>query len=146
MKLKTFFIGIGVIVLSGLIFFLPGFSMEELIIPAFFFCGISGGLYAGYIRKRSITKCMYDGFIIGFPGSFLLALIITPIFGYLSLGYIMFMEYLRLFGIMLAGTLLLTGLIGSPVGGLAMGYYYHKFKRQGEGELYESYLKQKTGE
>ena len=78
LKAKTFFIGTLIVAVSSLIFLISPEALY-LILPSLLFAGVAGGLYVGYMRKRPIISCFYDGLIVGIPGSLIKAAISMPI-------------------------------------------------------------------
>jgi len=145
-KTKTFFIGVLINVVAGVLFSLS-LAMVELFIPSLFFAGILGGIYIGIKRKRPMINCFYDGFIIGFPSSLILAGILFPIFWFRGSVFHYTPDPLILILTVTLGTFVITGMVGSPLGGILTGVYYRYWKKdRGEGELYESYLEGKISE
>jgi hypothetical protein len=145
-KIKTFIIGALLNIVSGVIFSLS-LAMVEMFIPSLFFAGVIGGIYVGMQRKRPMINCFYDGFIIGVPSSIILAAIIFPIFWFQGSVFGYTPEPIIMIISITIGTFALTGLVGSPLGGMLVGAYYRYAKKdRGEGELYESYLEEKVSE
>ncbi|MHA1308295.1 MAG: hypothetical protein ACTSO7_15340 [Candidatus Heimdallarchaeota archaeon] len=146
MKIKIFIIGVIINVASGVLFSLS-LAMVEMFIPSLFFAGILGGIYVGVKRRRPMINCFYDGFIIGIPSSIILAAIIFPIFWFQGSIFNYTPEPIIMVLSITIGTFSLTGLVGSPLGGILVGAYYRYAKKdRGEGELYESYLEEKVSE
>ncbi|MHA1186892.1 MAG: DUF5518 domain-containing protein [Candidatus Heimdallarchaeota archaeon] len=146
MKIKTFIIGALINIVSGVLFSLS-LAMVEMFIPSLFFAGILGGIYVGVKRKRPMINCFYDGFIIGIPSSIILAAIIFPIFWFQGNVFNYNPEPVIMIISIVIGTFALTGIVGSPLGGILTGAYYRYAKKdRGEGELYESYLEEKVSE
>ena len=143
MKGKTFLIGILIIIAATIVFTFPADSVP-LLIPSLLFAGVAGGLFVGYIRKRPLISCMYDGLIISIPASFIQAAVVTPIFWYYH-NLRVDNAPLRFVIIIFSASIMLCGIVGGPFGGLALGLYYRYVKKdRGEGELYEKYLEEKT--
>ena len=146
MKGKTFLIGVLINVAAGVLFSIS-LAMVDLFIPSLFFAGILGGIYIGIKRKRPMINCFYDGFIIGIPSSLILAGILIPIFWFRGSVLNYDPDTVVLILTVTFGTLLLTGVVGSPLGGILTGVYYRYLKKdRGEDELYESYLEGKISE
>jgi hypothetical protein len=146
MKLKTFIIGSLLNILAGCAFCIS-LAMADLFIPSLLFAGVIGGIYVGIKRKRPMINCFYDGFIIGIPSSIILAGMLFPIFWFFSNIFITSSDPVIMIVMVTAGTFILTGLVGSPIGGLLTGAYYRYLKKdRGEGELYESYLEEKVSD
>lgn len=143
MKAKEFFIGLAIICVSTLIFCFPK-GARELVIPSLLFAGLLGGLFVGYVRKRPLISCLYDGLILGLIASLLQAAIILPLLWYYHGVRYEFVNPIRFFLLWFFGSILLSGFAGSPIGGLMMGLFYRYLVRdRGEKELYESYIEEK---
>lgn len=144
LRFKDFGIGLLIILVSGTVFSLS-YEMLGLFIPSLLFAGVLGGIYVGVKRKRPMFSCIYDGFIVSVPSSILLSGILSLMLWYFhEVRYEGFM-FLPFFFIVLAGSFLLTGIVGGAVGGLAVGLYYRYLKKdRGEMELYETYMEEKT--
>lgn len=146
LRLQTFFIGTFVIIVLGIIFSLS-FEMLELLIPSLFFTGIAGGIFVGIKRKRPMTNCMYDGFIVSIPASIFLGLVLIPLFWFYHDVQNLNIAFWPFFFTVFFGAIMLTGITGGPIGGLLTGVYYRYVKQdRGEGELYETYLEDKIGD
>lgn len=146
MRLQTFFIGVFVILIFGFIFSFS-FEMLPLLIPSLFFTGIAGGVFVAIKRKRPMTNCMYDGFIVSIPASVILGLALIPLFWFYHDVQALNIAFWPFFFMVFAGSLMLTGITGGPIGGLLTGVYYRYVKRdRGEGELYETYLEDKISD
>lgn len=116
-----------------------------LLIPSLLLAGIAGGVLAGFKRKRPMTSCMYDGGIISLPSSILLGLALVPMFWFYHDVQSLDFGFWRFFFLVFSGAILLTGVTGGPLGGLIVGAYYRYLKQdRGEGDLYETYLEDKT--
>ncbi|TET29040.1 MAG: hypothetical protein E3J70_08055 [Candidatus Heimdallarchaeota archaeon] len=143
MKARTFFIGILIIAVSSLIFLISPEALY-LILPSLLFAGVAGGLYVGYMRKRPIISCFYDGLIVGIPGSLIQAAISMPILWYYHSVFSQQNALTMLF-LMLLSSFMLCGVVGVPSGAALSGIYYRYLKRdRGEMELYETLLEEKT--
>ena len=143
LKARTFFIGILVIAISSLIFLISPEALY-LILPSLLFAGFAGGLYIGYMRKRPIISCFYDGLIVGIPGSIIQAAISMPILWYYHSVFSQQNALTMLF-LMLLSSFMLCGGGGVPSGAALSGIYYRYLKRdRGEMELYETLLEEKT--
>lgn len=143
LKARTFFIGILVIAISSLIFLISPEALY-LILPSLLFAGFAGGLYIGYMRKRPIISCFYDGLIVGIPGSIIQAAISMPILWYYHSVFSQQNALTMLF-LMLLSSFMLCGVVGVPSGAALSGIYYRYLKRdRGEMELYETLLEEKT--
>ncbi|NHK32670.1 MAG: hypothetical protein FK730_15070 [Asgard group archaeon] len=146
MKAKNFFIGLALICVSTLIFCFPR-DARELVIPSLLFAGLIGGLYIGYIRKRPLISCLYDGLVLGLIVSLLQAAIVLPLLWYYHGIRNEFINPVRFFLLWFFGSILLSGLAGSPMGALIMGFFYrYLIKDRGEKELYDSYIEEKTSD
>lgn len=144
LRLQTFFIGIFITLIVGLLFSLS-FEMLQLLIPSLLFSGIAGGVFVGLKRKRPMTSCMYDGGIMGLPASIILGLALVPMFWFYHDAQSLNFGFWRFFFLVFSGSVLLAGIAGAPLGGLLVGVYYRYLKQdRGEGELYETYLEDKT--
>ncbi len=140
---RTFFIGILIIAVSSLIFLISPEALY-LILPSLLIAGLVGGLYVGYIRKRPIISCFYDGLIVGIPGCVIQAGISMPILWYYHNIYDQ-QNFLTMLFLMLLASFMLCGVVGTPAGAALSGMYYRYFKRdRGEMELYETILEEKT--
>ncbi|NHJ84823.1 MAG: hypothetical protein FK734_05135 [Asgard group archaeon] len=145
MELKTFLITALIIDISTIIFLLPSESIY-LIIPSFVASGLLGGLYTGYMRKRPLINCLYDGFIIGIPISITQGAIAIPILWYFH-GLATAGAPLRFIFIIFSSVILLSGIVGSPAGSGFMGIIYRYLVRdRGEAELYDYYIEDKIKE
>ena len=143
LKARTFFIGILIIAVSSLIFLISPEALY-LILPSLLFAGVVGGLYIGYMRKRPIISCFYDGLIVGIPGSLIQAAISMPILWYYHSVFTQQNAITMLF-MMLLSSFMLCGVVGVPSGAALSGMYYRYWKRdRGEMELYETLLDEKT--
>ena len=143
LKARTFFIGILIIAVSSLIFLISPEALY-LILPSLLFAGVAGGLYIGYMRKRPIISCFYDGLIVGIPGSLIQAAIAMPILWYYHSVFSQQNALTMLF-LMLLSSFMLCGVVGVPSGAALSGIYYRYLKRdRGEMELYETLLEEKT--
>ena len=143
LKARTFFIGILVIAISSLIFLISPDALY-LILPSLLFAGVAGGLYIGYMRKRPIISCFYDGLIVGIPGSLIQAAIAMPILWYYHSVFSQQNALTMLF-LMVLSSFMLCGVVGVPSGAALSGIYYRYLKRdRGEMELYETLLEEKT--
>jgi len=143
LKARTFFIGILIIAVSSLIFLISPEALY-LILPSLLFAGVAGGLYVGYMRKRPIISCFYDGLIVGIPGSLIQAAISMPILWYYHSVFSQQNALTMLF-LMLLSSFMLCGVVGVPSGAALSGIYYRYLKRdRGEMELYETLLEEKT--
>jgi hypothetical protein len=145
LKAKTFFIGILIIAVSSLIFLISPDALY-LILPSLLFAGVAGGVYVGYMRKRSIISCFYDGLIVGIPGSIIQAAISMPILWYYHSIFSQ-QNALTMLLLMLLSSFMLCGVVGVPAGAALSGMYYRYLKRdRGEMELYETILDEKTSD
>lgn len=145
MKAKTFFIGILIVAVSSLIFLISPEALY-LILPSLLFAGFAGGVYVGYMRKRPIISCFYDGLIVGIPGSLIQAAISMPILWYYHSVFTQ-QNAMTMLLIMLLCSFMLCGVVGVPSGAALSGMYYRYLKRdRGEMELYETLLDEKTNE
>ncbi|MCE7745084.1 MAG: hypothetical protein GPJ52_08130 [Candidatus Heimdallarchaeota archaeon] len=145
MKAKTFFIGILIVAVSSLIFLISPEALY-LILPSLLFAGVAGGLYVGYMRKRPIISCFYDGLIVGIPGSLIQAAISMPILWYYHSVFTQQNAVTMLF-LMVLSSFMLCGVVGVPSGAALSGIYYRYLKRdRGEMELYEILLDEKTND
>ncbi len=143
LKARTFFIGLLIVAVSSLIFLISPEALY-LILPSLLFAGVAGGLYVGYMRKRPIISCFYDGLIVGIPGSLIQAAISMPILWYYHSVYTQQNAVTMLF-IMVLSSFMLCGVVGVPSGAALSGIYYRYLKRdRGEMELYETLLNEKT--
>ena len=143
LKARTFFIGILIIAVSSLIFLISPEALY-LILPSLLFAGVVGGLYIGYMRKRPIISCFYDGLIVGIPGSLIQAAISMPILWYYHSVFSQQNALTMLF-LMVLSSFMLCGVVGVPSGAALSGIYYRYLKRdRGEMELYETLLEEKT--
>ncbi len=121
--------------------------MIELIIPSLFFTGVAGGVFVGIKRKRPMTNCMYDGFIVSIPTSILLGLVLVPLFWFYHDVQSLNTPFWSFFSMVFFGAIMLTGITGGPIGGLITGVYFRYVKQdRGEGELYETYLEDKMSD
>ena len=146
LRLQTFFIGMFITILVGMIFSLS-FQVLPILIPTLLFAGVAGGIFAGLKRKRPMANCMYDGAIVSFPASFILGAALVPLFWFYHDVQHLDFGFGPFFFLIFTGTVLLTGITGGPLGGLTVGLYYRYLKQdRGEGELYETYLEEKTDE
>ncbi len=144
-KAKTFFIGILIVAVSSLIFLISPEALY-LILPSLLFAGFAGGVYVGYMRKRPIISCFYDGLIVGIPGSLIQAAISMPILWFYHSVYTQ-QNAMTMLLIMLLCSFMLCGVVGVPSGAALSGMYYRYLKRdRGEMELYETLLDEKTNE
>ncbi len=142
MNVKTFLIGLLIILVATVIFTLPAESVP-LLIPSLLFAGVAGGLYVGYVRKRPLITCFYDGLIVSIPASLLQAVVVVLILWFYH-NLRVDNTPIKLVVIIFAISIMLGGVVGGPFGGLALGLYYRYVKRdRGEGELYEKYLEEK---
>ncbi|MGC9777611.1 MAG: hypothetical protein HZR80_00030 [Candidatus Heimdallarchaeota archaeon] len=142
MNVKTFLIGLLIILVATVIFTLPAESVP-LLIPSLLFAGVAGGLYVGYVRKRPLITCLYDGLIVSIPASLLQAVVVVLILWFYH-NLRVDNTPIKLVVIIFAISIMLGGVVGGPFGGLALGLYYRYVKRdRGEGELYEKYLEEK---
>lgn len=121
--------------------------MMPLLIPSLLFAGVAGGVFVGIKRKRPMSNCLYDGFIVSFPSSIILGLGLIPMIwlyhDYQSLN----ITFWPFFFTVLVGSIMLTGIAGGPIGGLLTGLYYRYLKQdRGEGDLYETYLEDKIND
>ena len=128
MKGKTFLIGILIIIVATIVFTLPVESVP-LLIPSLLFAGVAGGLYVGFIRKRPLISCMYDGLIISIPASLFQAAVVIPILWYFH-NLRVETTPLRFVVIIFAASIMLGGIVGGPFGGLALGLYYRYVKNR----------------
>lgn len=145
LKAKTFFIGLLIVAVSSLIFLISPEALY-LILPSLLFAGVAGGLYVGFMRKRPIISCFYDGLIIGIPGSIIQAAISMPILWYYHSVFTQQNALTMLF-MMLLSSFMLCGVVGVPSGAALSGMYYRYLKRdRGEMELYETLLDEKTND
>ncbi len=145
LKAKTFFIGILIVAVSSLIFLISPEALY-LILPSLLFAGVAGGLYVGYMRKRPIISCFYDGLIVGIPGSLIQAAISMPILWYYHSVFTQQNAITMLF-LMVLSSFMLCGVVGVPSGAALSGIYYRYLKRdRGEMELYETLLDEKTND
>lgn len=143
LKAKTFFIGLLIVAVSSLIFLISPEALY-LILPSLLFAGFAGGLYVGYMRKRPIISCFYDGLIVGIPGSLIQAAISMPILWYYHSVFTQQNAVTMLF-LMVLSSFMLCGVVGVPSGAAISGIYYRYLKRdRGEMELYETLLNEKT--
>jgi len=146
LRLQTLFIGAFVILVLGIIFSLS-FEMLSLLIPSLFFSGVVGGIFVGIKRKRPMINCMYDGFIVSIPASFILGLVLIPLFWFYHDIQSLNIAFGPFFFMVFSGAIMLTGIVGGPIGGLITGAYYRYLKQdRGEGELYETYLEDKISD
>ncbi len=142
LNVKTFLIGTLIILVATIIFTIPAESLP-LLIPSLLFAGVAGGLYIGYVRKRPLITCLYDGLIVSIPTSLLQAAIVVPILWFYH-NLRVDNAPIRLVVIIFTISIMLGGIVGGPFGALALGLYYRYVKRdRGEGELYEKYLEEK---
>ncbi len=145
LKAKTFFIGLLIVAVSSLIFLISPEALY-LILPSLLFAGVAGGLYVGFMRKRPIISCFYDGLIVGIPGSIIQAAISMPILWYYHSVFTQQNALTMLF-MMLLSSFMLCGVVGVPSGAALSGMYYRYLKRdRGEMELYETLLDEKTND
>ncbi|NPE09704.1 MAG: hypothetical protein GNW80_15570 [Asgard group archaeon] len=145
MKAKTFFIGILIVAVSSLIFLISPEALY-LILPSLLFAGVAGGVYVGFMRKRPIISCFYDGLIVGVPGSLIQAAISMPILWYYHSVFTQQNAVSMLF-LMVFCSFMLCGVVGVPSGAALSGMYYRYLKRdRGEMELYETLLNEKTSD
>lgn len=145
LKAKTFFIGLLIVAVSSLIFLISPEALY-LILPSLLFAGVAGGVYIGYIRKRPIISCFYDGLIVGIPGSLIQAAISMPILWYYHSVFTQQNALTMLFMMFLC-SFMLCGVVGVPSGAALSGMYYRYLKRdRGEMELYETLLDEKTND
>ena len=143
LKAKTFFIGLLIVAVSSLIFLISPEALY-LILPSLLFAGVAGGLYIGFMRKRPIINCFYDGLIVGIPGSIIQAAISMPILWYYHSVFTQQNALTMLF-MMLLSSFMLCGVVGVPSGAALSGMYYRYLKRdRGEMELYETLLNENT--
>jgi len=144
-KAKTFFIGILIVAVSSLIFLISPEALY-LILPSLLFAGFAGGVYVGYMRKRPIISCFYDGLIVGIPGSLIQAAIAMPILWYYHSVFTQ-QNAMTMLLLMVLSSFMLCGVVGVPSGAALSGMYYRYLKRdRGEMELYETLLDEKTNE
>ncbi len=145
MKAKTFFIGLLIVAVSSLIFLISPEALY-LILPSLLFAGFAGGVYVGYMRKRPIISCFYDGLIVGIPGSLIQAAIAMPILWYYHSVFTQ-QNAMTMLLLMVLSSFMLCGVVGVPSGAALSGMYYRYLKRdRGEMELYETLLDEKTNE
>ena len=145
LKAKTFFIGLLIVSVSSLIFLISPEALY-LILPSLLFAGVAGGLYVGYMRKRPIISCFYDGLIVGIPGSLIQAAISMPILLYYHSVFNQ-QNALTMLVLMVLSSFMLCGIVGVPSGAALSGMYYRYLKRdRGEMELYETLLAEKTND
>jgi len=144
-KAKTFFIGILIVAVSSLIFLISPEALY-LILPSLLFAGFAGGVYVGYMRRRPIISCFYDGLIVGIPGSLIQAAIAMPILWYYHSVFNQ-QNAMTMLLLMVLSSFMLCGVVGVPSGAALSGMYYRYLKRdRGEMELYETLLDEKTNE
>lgn len=145
LKAKTFFIGVLIVAVSSLIFLISPEALY-LILPSLLFAGVAGGLYVGFIRKRPIISCFYDGLIVGVPGSLIQAAISMPILWYYHSLFTQ-QNVASMLLLMVFCSFMLCGVVGVPSGAALSGMYYRYLKRdRGEMELYETLLNEKTSD
>jgi len=145
LKARTFFIGLLIIAAASLIFLISPEALY-LILPSLLFAGVAGGIYIGYMRRRPIISCFYDGLIVGIPGSLVQAAIAMPILWYYHSVFTQQNAVTMLF-LMVLSSFMLCGVVGVPAGAALSGIYYRYLKRdRGEMELYETLLDEKTSE
>lgn len=129
---------------SGVIFSITT-ADTYVIIPSFLFAGIIGGVYAGAIRKRPMVNCLYDGFLVSLPASFLLSLVLLPVFWFVHGMNVSSGGLFNVVVVLWSGVFLLTGIVGGPAGGLFAGIYFRYLKDdRGEAELYSSVIEEKA--
>ena len=143
LRARTFFIGLLIIAVSSLIFLISPDALY-LILPSLLIAGLIGGMYIGYMRKRPIISCFYDGLIVGIPGCIIQAGISMPILWYYH-GILSQQNALTMLFLMLLASFMLCGVVGTPAGAALSGMYYRYLKRdRGEMELYETILDEKS--
>ncbi|HUT82537.1 MAG TPA: hypothetical protein VMZ29_15170 [Candidatus Bathyarchaeia archaeon] len=144
MKMKDFFLALFIILIATLIFSLP-IDTRDLLLPTLLFSGVLGGIYVGYKRKRPLVSCFYDGFLIGLPSGFLQAAIVVPLYLYYHELIYELTSPIQFILLTSLACIMLGGFVGAPFGGLLMGLFYRYLKiDRGEGDLYETYLGEKT--
>ncbi|MHA1629998.1 MAG: hypothetical protein ACTSXO_04405 [Candidatus Heimdallarchaeota archaeon] len=144
MRQKDYLFGFLIVIICSIIFVLPADALY-LIIPSILIAGAAGGMYVGYVRKRPLISCVYDGFILGILASLVQAAVIIPILWYYHNQSYDIGTPLRFVFLIFALCLLTAGFVGGPFGGLIMGLFYRYLRRdRGEADLYESYLETKT--
>ncbi len=142
--MKDFFISLLIISIATLIFSLP-IDTRDLLLPTLLFSGVLGGIYIGYKRKRPLVSCFYDGFVIGIPAGILQAAIVVPIYLFFHALLYELTSPVQFILLTSLACMMLGGFVGAPFGGLLMGLFYRYLKiDRGEGELYETYLDDKT--
>ncbi len=143
LKAKTFLIGLLIVAVSSLVFLISPEALY-LLLPSLLFAGVASGLYVGYMRKRPIISCFYDGLIVGIPGSLIQAAISMPILWYYHSVFSQQNAITMLF-MMILSSFMLCGVVGVPSGAALSGMYYRYLKRdRGEMELYETLLDEKS--
>jgi len=142
--MKDFFLALFIILIATLIFSLP-IDTRDLLLPTLLFSGVLGGIYVGYKRKRPLVSCFYDGFLIGLPSGFLQAAIVVPLYLYYHELIYELTSPIQFILLTSLACIMLGGFVGAPFGGLLMGLFYRYLKiDRGEGDLYETYLGEKT--
>lgn len=142
--MKDFFLALLIILIATLIFSLP-IDTRDLLLPSLLFSGVLGGLFVGYKRKRPLISCFYDGFMVGIPSGFLQAAIVVPIYLYFHALIYEMSSPVQFILLTSLACIMLGGFVGAPFGGLIMGLFYRYLKiDRGEGELYETYIDEKS--
>lgn len=146
MHYKTFLIGAGIVVVSGVVFNIP-LGAIELFIPSLLFAGILGGIYVAIKRKRPLINCAYDGFLTSMPASFILGLVLIPLFWFYHGAQSSDFGFTPFFFTIIGAAVLLSGLAGGAFGGLCVGLYYRYLKKdRGELELYKAYIEERSAQ
>jgi len=144
MKMKHFLISLLITIITTIIFTLPGGDTMGLLMPTILFSGVAGGIYIGYMRKRPLISCFYDGFIVGMVAGFLQIFVVLPILWYYHNLRLEVSTPIRFIFMIALACVMLTGLAGGPIGGLVIGLFYRYVQKdRGETDLYESYLDDK---